>query len=225
MKKVDKKVIKAIIGFVLICLSILWIIYSSYSNKYWYSGWTNMTLVLSTGGIILGGLLMVFGISSAFSIRKRRRMLIKIFLKKFPYICTECGKYFNMKNKYCVNCGEKDSLRETLFQDYEQYSETLKEKFLQKVARKQKELEEKLIKEKEERELLLKNKSKIEDMIYNYLESNINRAFTTKSIMDRVFSDSFTDAPKELVDNSLENLVKHGKIQRTQKENEIFYFF
>ena len=67
--------------------------------------------------------------------------------------------------------------------------------------------------------------SEIEDMIYNYLKSNINRAFTTKSIMERLFSDRVAKVPKELVENSLENLVKHGKIQYTQKDNDIFYYF
>ena len=64
MKKVNKKDIKVIIGFIITGLCTLWITYSTYSNKYWYTGWTNMTLILSTGGIILGGFLMFFGIES-----------------------------------------------------------------------------------------------------------------------------------------------------------------
>jgi len=137
----------AIIGLIIIGLCILWIL-----GIYWpvFTGEREhlispalepLLLTIPVLGIVFGGLLMIFGIYSAFSIRKRRRMLIKIMLKKFPYICTKCGTFSNVKNKYCENCGEKDTLRETLLQDYEQYSEKLKEKekkeFLQKVARKQ----------------------------------------------------------------------------------------
>jgi len=74
--------------------------------------------------------------------------------------------------------------------------------------------------EKEEKDIL-----EFEEIIYNYLKSNINRAFTAKSIMVRVFSNRLANALKELVESSLENLVKRGKIQLTQKENEIIYFF
>ncbi len=64
-----------------------------------------------------------------------------------------------------------------------------------------------------------------EERIYNYLKANENRAFTINAIMDRVFSDSSTEVSKEMVEQSLENLVKQGVIQRTQKDAETFYLY
>ncbi|MFX0020676.1 MAG: hypothetical protein ACFFAF_18310 [Candidatus Hermodarchaeota archaeon] len=65
----------------------------------------------------------------------------------------------------------------------------------------------------------------LEEKIYNYLKENESKAFTIKAIMDRIFSDSPTEVSKELIEHSLENLVKHGKIQQTQKDAEIFYLY
>ncbi|MHA2429999.1 MAG: hypothetical protein ACXACC_03085 [Promethearchaeota archaeon] len=67
--------------------------------------------------------------------------------------------------------------------------------------------------------------TELEERIYNYLKENENKAFTINAIMNQIFSDSPTEASKELVEQSLENLVKQGVIQRTQKDTEIFYLY
>ncbi|MGB5910092.1 MAG: hypothetical protein WBH31_02745 [Promethearchaeia archaeon] len=67
--------------------------------------------------------------------------------------------------------------------------------------------------------------TELEERIYNYLKENENKAFTIKAIMNQLFSDSPTEASKELVEQSLENLVKQGVIQRSQKDAEIFYLY
>jgi len=82
-----------------------------------------------------------------------------------------------------------------------------------------------LIKFRKEKEILQINKSEVEEIIHNFLKNNVDRAFTTKSIIDRVFSDRLPNIPKDLVENSLENLVQNGKIQISQKDNEFFYHF
>ena len=82
-----------------------------------------------------------------------------------------------------------------------------------------------LIKFRKEKEILQINKSEVEEIILNFLKSNVNRAFTTKSIIGRVFSEGLPDISKDLVDDSLENLVNDGKIQITQKANESFHHF
>ena len=64
-----------------------------------------------------------------------------------------------------------------------------------------------------------------EERIYNYLKANENKAFTINAIMNQVFSDSPTEVSKETVEQSLENLVKQGVIQRTQKDTERFYLY
>ena len=51
----------------------------------------------------------------------------------------------------------------------------------------------------------------VEEIIHNFLKSNVDRAFTTKSIIDRVFSEGLPEIPRDLVEKSLENLVKDGK--------------
>jgi len=65
----------------------------------------------------------------------------------------------------------------------------------------------------------------LEERIYNYCKANENKAFTINAIMNQVFPDSPTEASKETVEQSLENLVKQGVIQRTEKEAEIFYLY
>ena len=64
-----------------------------------------------------------------------------------------------------------------------------------------------------------------EGRIYNYLKANENKAFTINVIMNQVFSDSPTEVSKEIVEQSLENLVKQGVIQRTEKDAETFYLY
>ncbi|MGB5912549.1 MAG: hypothetical protein WBH31_15260 [Promethearchaeia archaeon] len=118
-------------------------------------GWGSFFLGICELFLGIGGFLIITGLFLLLASRSKSKKITKnTFLKTFPYICTKCGTFSHMEREYCENCGEKDSYRETLSQDYGQYSEKLKEKeekeFLPKVARKQKELEEKLIGEKEE---------------------------------------------------------------------------
>jgi membrane-bound ClpP family serine protease len=67
--------------------------------------------------------------------------------------------------------------------------------------------------------------TELEEKIYKYLKNNENKAFTTNAIMNKLFSDSLAEVSKELVEQSLENLVKKGIIQLTQKDAEIFYLY
>ena len=67
--------------------------------------------------------------------------------------------------------------------------------------------------------------TELEERIYNYLKDNVNKAFTLKAIMGKLFSDSHPEVSRELVEQSLENLVSQGVIQRTQKDAEIFYLY
>jgi len=67
--------------------------------------------------------------------------------------------------------------------------------------------------------------TELEEKIYHYLKDKEKKAFTIKAIMDRVFSDSPTEVSKDLVEHSLENLVKQRLIQRTQKDAEKFYLY
>ena len=82
-----------------------------------------------------------------------------------------------------------------------------------------------LIKFRKEKEILQINKSEVEEVIYNFLKDNVNQAFTTKSIISRVFSEGPLKVSKDLVEDSLENLVQNDKIQKTLKVNELFYHF
>lgn len=82
-----------------------------------------------------------------------------------------------------------------------------------------------LIKFRKEKEILQIKKSEVEEIIHNFLKNNGNRAFMAKSIIERVFSEEFSEIPEDLVENSLENLVNDGKIQITEKGNELFYHF
>ena len=80
-------------------------------------------------GAILAGVNVISLIGGRKIIKLSRKPKEKksTFLKTFPYICTKCKTFSNIKREYCENCGEKDSLREALVQDYERYSERLKE--------------------------------------------------------------------------------------------------
>ena len=82
-----------------------------------------------------------------------------------------------------------------------------------------------LIKFRKEKEIRKINKSDIEEDIHNFLKTNVNQAFTVKSIINRVFSEGIPEVTEDLVEDSLENLVKNEKIQKTQKDNELFYHF
>jgi hypothetical protein len=67
--------------------------------------------------------------------------------------------------------------------------------------------------------------TELEERIYNYLKENENKAFTIKAIINQLFSNSPTEGSNELVEQTLENLVKQGIIQRTQKDAEIYYLY
>lgn len=82
-----------------------------------------------------------------------------------------------------------------------------------------------LIKFRKEKEIRKINKSDIEEDIHNFLKGNVSQAFTVKSIINRVFSEGIPEVTEDLVEDSLENLVKNEKIQKTQKDNELFYHF
>ena len=47
----------------------------------------------------------------------------KTFRDSFPYICTNCGAFSYIERKYCEQCGEKNSLRETTREDFEKQTE------------------------------------------------------------------------------------------------------
>jgi hypothetical protein len=82
-----------------------------------------------------------------------------------------------------------------------------------------------LIKFRKEKEITKIKKSDIEQEIYNFLKDNVNRAYSAKSIISRVFSEGFPEVSEDLVEDSLENLVQNDKIQKVLKENELFYNF
>ncbi|MGB5909773.1 MAG: hypothetical protein WBH31_01130 [Promethearchaeia archaeon] len=82
-----------------------------------------------------------------------------------------------------------------------------------------------LIKFRKEKEIRKINKSDIGEEIYNFLKGNVNQAFTVKSIINRVFSEGISEVTEDLVEDSLENLVQNDKIQKTLKDNELFYHF
>ena len=50
----------------------------------------------------------------------------KTFRAAFPYICTNCGEFSNSEKEYCEKCGNKDILRKTTREDYENHIEEVK---------------------------------------------------------------------------------------------------
>ena len=65
---------------------------------------------------------------------------------------------------------------------------------------------------------------KVEDIIYDYLEENKGKAFTSKSIFNRCEEIKGFDVTISNIKRILANLTIAGKINSSEKEGELFYY-
>lgn len=67
------------------------------------------------------------------------------------------------------------------------------------------------------------NAIELENTIFEFLKNNEKKAFTISSIMNRISFEKSAQITSELVGKSLEELIKKGRVQQTQKDNVTFY--
>ncbi|MFX0031093.1 MAG: hypothetical protein ACFE8E_00065 [Candidatus Hodarchaeota archaeon] len=71
--------------------------------------------------------------------------------------------------------------------------------------------------------LKLKKHKHIEEIIFDYLKENEDKAFTSESIYNRCAEIKDFDLTQEKLKKILDNLVKKGEINSHKKEKQIFY--
>jgi len=114
--------IMLIIGTLLIVWGVYLLVELGIPSGSWF-GLFVMNMLFFLG---IGGSLFIIGLILLLASRSTRKKPNKTFLKTFPYICAKCGAFSNMEREYCEECGEKDNLRKTILQYYEQYLERVK---------------------------------------------------------------------------------------------------